>query len=94
MNASRRELMEAKFGPRETWRCSFADYSRNPDLTMVAMITHFGAVNGHELLKRSRGGSITDMDNVVLLCDFHNEWVEIYPKEAHEMGLAKHAWES
>jgi hypothetical protein len=53
----------------------------------------FGGVNGHELLKRSRGGSITDMENVTLLCDFHNSFVEMHPSVSHEMGLAKHSWE-
>ena len=56
-----------------------------------------GPVNGHEVLKRSRAGStdanLLDMEGVVLLCNYHNGWVENFPKEAHEMGLAKHAWE-
>jgi hypothetical protein len=80
-NAERKRLMLERFGPQEEWRCLLAD----PQC--------FGAVNGHELLKRSRGGSITDMDNVVLLCNYHNTWVEDYPEEANKMGLSKHSWE-
>ena len=45
------------------------------------------------MVKRSRGGSIVDMDNVVLLCDTHNQWVEDFPREAEQIGLSKHGWE-
>ena len=88
-NLERKELMEAKFGPRDFWSCSLR---RNVD-ALYALGPCFGPVNGHELLKRSRGGSITDMENVVLLCNAHNEAVESHPLLAHEMGLARHAWE-
>jgi hypothetical protein len=33
-----------------------------------------GPLNGHEIITRAQGGSITDPANIVLLCDFHNEW--------------------
>lgn len=92
LNAERKILMEEKFGPREEWRCSFADFG-GENLAFVALWTHGGAVNGHEILKRSRGGSITDMENVVLLCDVHNSWVEDNPALATRMGLAAHSWE-
>ena len=85
----RKSLMEETFGPRENWRCTFWLYRST---LMEPSLCH-GNVNGHELLKRSRGGSITDMNNVVLLCDFHNGWCEDHPSEAHEMGLARHSWE-
>ena len=52
-----------------------------------------GDVNGHEIVKRSQGGSIVDMDNVVLLCNKHNLWVEDNPLEAHTLGLMRHLWE-
>ena len=94
LNVSRALLMEQKFGPRGEWTCWFADFSKNVDFTLAAMMTHAGPVNGHEVLKRSRGGSITDMENVVLLCDWHNGWVEDNPREAHAMGLALHSWEA
>ena len=85
----RKSLMEETFGPRETWRCTFWLYRST---LMEPSLCH-GNVNGHELLKRSRGGSITDMNNVVLLCDFHNGWCEDHPSDAHDMGLARHSWE-
>jgi hypothetical protein len=34
------------------------------------------------------------MDNVVLLCDFHNGLVEDFPDHAHREGLARHSWEN
>jgi hypothetical protein len=87
--AERRLMMEELFGPRDNWRCTFWLYRG----TLTGPPTCHGNVNGHELLKRSRGGSITDVGNVVLLCDFHNGWVEDHPAEAHEIGLSLHAWE-
>ena len=98
VNVARRRLMEAKFGPRDTWRCWFADFSQNANLTLAAMMTHAGPVNGHEILKRSRAGStdenLLDMNGIVLLCQFHNNWVEMEPRLAHAMGLALHSWEA
>ena len=84
-NAERKRAMLEKFGPKDKWRCQGA---------MFMDVRCYGAVHGHEILKRSRGGSITDMDNVVLLCDFHNGLVEDYPEQAHEAGLAQHSWET
>jgi 5-methylcytosine-specific restriction endonuclease McrA len=51
------------------------------------------ATTVHELLKRSRGGSITDRDNCITACTFCNGAVEDYPIEAHLRGFAKHSWE-
>ena len=81
-NAERARLLLQRFGPKDHWSCGYG-----------APAFCFGPVNGHEILKRSRGGSILDMDNVVLLCDYHNGWCEDHPLLAHEMGLARHAWE-
>jgi len=84
-NAQRKAAMIERFGPPETWHCS----------APMFMDTHcYGEIHGHEILKRSRGGSITDMDNVVLLCDFHNGVVEDQPEAAHREGLARHSWEN
>jgi hypothetical protein len=47
----------------------------------------------HEVKKRSRGGSITDPDNIKLLCRPHHDWTEDQPEEAHRMGFLKHSWE-
>jgi hypothetical protein len=48
----------------------------------------FGALHGHELLKRSRGGSITDPAGIVLACDRHNDDVERYPLLAEGLGYS------
>lgn len=82
-NAERKAAMLEVFGPRERWKCALRG----------RYLACFGDVNGHELLKRSRGGSITDMNNVVLLCSAHNTWVEDYPEVANQIGYAKHSWE-
>lgn len=47
----------------------------------------FGDLHGHELRKSSQGGSRTEPSNVVLLCDFHNGWIEDNPIPAHELGF-------
>jgi len=48
---------------------------------------------GHEILKRSRLGSILDPENVLLSCNPCNGWVEDNPDDAHARGLARHSWE-
>ena len=83
-NKIRRERMLEKFGPRETWKCQIGHLIGTPC---------FGEVNGHEPKARSAGGSITDMNNVMLACNHHNEWVESHSKKAHALGLKKWSWE-
>lgn len=86
-NRERRTALETAFGPRDAWAC-FASVHRYD-----VMGPCFGPINGHEIVKRSQGGSITDPENVILLCDRHNEWVENFPLDAHRLGLMKHSWE-
>lgn len=50
-------------------------------------------VDMHEVLKRSRGGSILDPSNIKLLCRPHHEWTESHPNEAHAAGFLRHSWE-
>ena len=79
--------MEQHFGPRESWVCEGRGVIDTPC---------FGPINGHEVKSRSRYGSdksLLDMDNIKLLCNYHNGWVEDNPQLAHELGLAKHSWE-
>lgn len=47
-----------------------------------------GPVDGHELLSRGRGGSITDRRNVVLVCRWHHTHITTNPTEAEALGLA------
>lgn len=83
-NAIRKIVLADKYGPPANWKC---------ELGPLIGTKCFGPVNGHELLKRSRGGSITDVDNIMLACNHHNSWVEDNPSEAYELGLSFHSWE-
>ena len=47
----------------------------------------------HELKSRARGGSITEVDNLVALCRSCHNWVTQNPKEAKEQGWLKNSWE-
>jgi hypothetical protein len=47
------------------------------------------AVDGHEVLARSAGGSITDPANILLVCRRCHEWVTVRPKEATSLGLRR-----
>ena len=92
INRQRRILQEAAWGPRP-WTCWFRD--RGWALSIAGPC--YGAVNGHEILKRSRAGStdenLLNIEGQVPLCSAHNTWVENEPEKAHEMGLSKHSWE-
>ena len=92
-NVVRAEVMEETFGPREEWFCHFEEFQEaHPDVFVrVKHLAHQGPVDGHEIVKRSRGGSITDPSNITLLCQFHNGWVEDYPLTAMKLGLADHS---
>jgi len=83
-NVQRRKVLIEKYGLPDTWRCELGPIIGTPC---------FGPIHGHELLKRSRGGDISDTDNILLACSLHNGWVEDYPEEAYELGLAIHSWE-
>ncbi len=94
----RRKNLRETFGFPEDWKCWFkGDHWRIcaviRDGETITIPECLGEVHGHELKKRSQGGSITDMANVVLLCDFHNEWVEREPHAAQSLGLVRHSWE-
>lgn len=95
LNRERKELMEQAFGPRDTWKCQWGTAIRFAAVAVPAsMMPCHGDINGHEVLKRSRGGSITDMTNVLTLCNYHNDLIEQEPLMAEHLGLSKHAWEA
>lgn len=50
------------------------------------------AVDGHEKLKRSRGGSITDPRNIVHCCRSCHTWTEAEVALATECGLLVPSW--
>lgn len=89
LNAERKVVLEEHFGPRDTWQC-WVHFV--PAYTAI-MGGCYGEVNAHEIVKRSQGGSLVDTENILLLCNLHNSWVENYPDTAHKLGLMKHAWE-
>ena len=88
-NAEREERMVEAFGPREDWHCAIWGHP-----VALVMGPCFGPVNGHEIVKRSQGGSIVDTDNIVLLCNRHNDWVEDHPVEAKKIRLSRSAWDT
>lgn len=47
----------------------------------------------HEKKSRARGGSITDVENLVALCRPCHSWVTEHPKKAHEQGWLLWSWE-
>jgi 5-methylcytosine-specific restriction endonuclease McrA len=47
----------------------------------------------HEIKTRARGGSITDKNNLAVLCRPCHNWVTTHPKEAREQGWLKNSWE-
>ena len=52
------------------------------------------AVDCHELLRRSQGGSLTDPENLLLLCRSCHRWVTEHPADAVAAGLARWSWET
>lgn len=51
------------------------------------------ATDGHEILSRARGGSITDPRNVIGVCRPCHSWITTHPKEATELGFLRHSWD-
>lgn len=51
------------------------------------------AVDVHEIKSRARGGSITDRENLMLLCRGHHTWVTEHPAEARAEGFLLNSWD-
>lgn len=51
------------------------------------------AVDVHEVVRRSQGGSILDEDNLLCVCRDCHRRIGNEPALAFELGLAKHAWQ-
>lgn len=47
----------------------------------------------HEIKSRARGGSITDLDNLAVLCRPCHTWITQNPKDALEQGWIKNSWD-
>ena len=52
-----------------------------------------GAVDVHELVRRSQGGSILDRDNCMAVCRPCHTRIGEFPQLAFDLGLAKRSWE-
>lgn len=50
------------------------------------------AVDVHEIKSRARGGSITDLDNLALLCRPCHNWITTHPAAAEEEGWSLPSW--
>lgn len=53
----------------------------------------WGPLHPHEPLSRGRGGSITDPDNIVMICAGHHAAVHDNPRLATERGLLRSSWD-
>ena len=47
------------------------------------------SVDGHELKRRSAAGSITDENNIRMVCRMCHEWIGMHPVEAIKEGFAR-----
>lgn len=99
LNRHRVAALEEAWGPKEAWRCKFFAFAN--DATISEHLARsirtsagpcLGFVSAHEVLKRSRGGSITDPKNCTPLCAHHNVWVEDEPAYAEAIGLSVPSW--
>lgn len=51
------------------------------------------SVDVHEIIRRSQGGSILDIENLMCVCRPCHTRIGNYPQLAFDLGLAKHGWE-
>lgn len=52
-----------------------------------------GQFDFHEVLTRARGGSITEPDNILMVCRRHHDWITDHPVEAAAVGLVRNSWD-
>jgi len=100
LNATRREILENAWGPRP-WSCWLSNRAgmsvlstKNGQLVDAFIPPCYGEVNAHEIVKRSQGGSLVDLSNMIPLCNGHNGWVETADRDlVWELGLVRSRWE-
>jgi hypothetical protein len=56
---------------------------------LVDVRCSYDAVDVHEVLARSAGGSITDESNVLTTCRWAHDWIGDHPNEATKLGLRR-----
>lgn len=67
----------------------------NPDGAPVCAVPWCDRIGDspHEPMTRARGGSITNPDNIVMVCWPHNQELTLEPEWGYSLGLLKHSWE-
>lgn len=78
---------------RERRQVIAAAHTDGPVICVVPWCDRIGD-SPHEPLTRARGGSITDPDNIVLICWPHNQELTLEPEWGYQLGLLKHSWET
>ncbi len=90
LNKQRREIAKV-IALRSGGRCEAASLIAAVDPVAASNCT-VTAVDLHEKLKRSRGGSIIDPDNITACCRSCHEWTEREPRLATAVGLLTPTW--
>lgn len=72
-------LVRGQVFARDGHRCLLADRSDTPPCFGVPLTPHH--------LRKSIHGGRYELENLVTLCSFHNDWVEQWPVTAHDLGL-------
>lgn len=66
--------------------------------TAIASVTGISECSGpfdfHEVLTRARGGSITDPENILMVCRRHHDWITENPLSAAGLGLVRNSWDA
>jgi hypothetical protein len=52
-----------------------------------------GPFDFHEVLTRARGGSISDPENILMVCRNHHDWITDHPIESAAVGLVRNSWD-
>lgn len=61
---------------------------------LVDAVRCAGPLDPHEVIPRSAwAAGYLVLDNVVIVCRNHHEWIGEYPDEAHAIGLHGYSWE-
>ncbi len=81
VNRERREVIEALLA------------ERGPGCEARLVGCDGRAVDCHELLRRSQGGSLTDPSNLLLLCRSCHSWATEHPADAVTAGLSRWSWQ-
>lgn len=72
-------------GRRDGWRCRAA--------ALVGGRCG-GPLDPHEIIPRSAwAAGYLDVDNVVMVCRRHHDWIGDHPAAAHDLGLHRFSWE-